>query len=33
MLFDLHTHRKTIEFDGIVNCGFDDDFSLFKRFP
>ena len=32
MLFDLHTHHKTIECDGIVNCGFDDDFSLFPRF-
>ena len=32
MLFDLHTHRKTIECDGIVNCGFNDDFSLFPRF-
>ena len=32
MLFDLHTHRKIKEFDGIVNCSFDDDFSLFPRF-
>ena len=32
MLFDLHTHCKIKEFDGIVNCTFDDDFSLFPRF-
>ena len=32
MLFDLHTHCKINESDGIVNCSFDDDFSLFLRF-
>lgn len=32
MYFDLHTHRKALSAAAIVNCGMEDDLSLFPRF-